>query len=93
MLVTQAVLWALVGAGINAAILMRLIWLPDPPPPPASRVIGALVGGVIGGVIGGALTQVSGSDPMPGIVGAAGGGLVVASLIATLAGGGERAAG
>ena len=78
-------LWALTGGGISSAIMMH-IWLPDPPPDAAGRFFTILVAGIIGGLVGGYLVQGSmgASDPMPGIVAAAGAGLILSAGAALL---------
>jgi hypothetical protein len=78
-------LWALTGGGVSTWLMMH-IWLPDPPPNIAGRYFAVLVAGVVGGAVGGYLVHTTGygSDSISGIVGAAGGGLILSGAVAFL---------
>jgi hypothetical protein len=79
-------LWALTGGGLSVAVMMHF-WLPDPPPPNVfNRFISVVVAGAVGGLVGGYLVHggLAASDPMPGIVAAAGGGLILSGIAAAL---------
>jgi hypothetical protein len=85
-------LWVLLGFALSTCFIMH-IWLPDPPPDILGKYITILVGGAVGGVIGGFLVHGrASSDPMPGIVGAAAGGLFLSGAVGFLIGAGRRAA-
>jgi hypothetical protein len=76
-------LWALTGGAIATWVMMRF-WLPRPLP--IIRYLGVFAAGVIGAVGGGYLVHIFGSDPMPAIVAATAGGLILAggaSLLST----------
>src|SRR6266481_4009262 len=92
---TLLLLWVITGGAIATALMMR-IWLPDPPPPPEiiGRYLGILIAGIIGGVVGGYLggQALGAKDPMQGIVGAAGGALILSGAGAFLGGAGRRIA-
>jgi hypothetical protein len=92
---TLLILWAITGGAIATWVMMH-IWLPDPPPPPEmiGRYVGILIAGIIGGVVGGYLGNMvrAGSDPMPGIVGAIGGALIVSGAALFLGGAGRGVA-
>lgn len=87
------ILWAITGGAIATWVMMH-IWLPDPPPPPEiiGRYVGILIAGIVGSVVGGYLGNMvrAGSDPMPGIVGAIGGALIVSGAAALFLGGAGR---
>lgn len=81
-------LWALTGGALSTWLMMH-IWLPDPPPNIAGRFFGVLIAGIAGGVAAGYLVRgaEASSNPMPGIVAAAAGGLILSGVVAVLAGG------
>jgi hypothetical protein len=82
-------LWLLTGGGLSVAVMMHF-WLPDPPPPNVfTRFISVLVAGVIGGVAGGYLvhSSLATSDPMPMIVAAGAGALILSGFVAALGAG------
>ena len=85
---TLLLLWALTGGGLSSTLMM-LIWLPDPPPDRVARFIATLVAAVVGGIVGGYLVNGSAamSNPMPGIVAAAGGGAILGAAVALLSAG------
>ena len=72
-------LWALTGGGIATSIMIR-IWLPRPLP--IIRYFSILIAGIVGGIVGGYLVHNSASDPMPGIVAAVAGGLILSGGVA-----------
>ena len=73
-------LWAIYGWGISTWLLMRVIWLPDPPPNWLGSYIVISAAGILGGVGGGMIAALVNSDPVPGVVGAFTGALVLAGL-------------
>src|SRR5438270_11429285 len=82
-------LWALTGGGLSVAVMMHF-WLPDPPPPNVfTRFLSVLVAGVVGGLASGSLVHgsLAASDPMPGLVASAAGGLVLSGIVAALGAG------
>ncbi len=85
-------LWVLLGFALSTWFMMHF-WLPDPPPDILGKYIAILVAGTVGGVIGGFLAHGrASSDPMPGIIGAAAGGLFLSGAVGLLTGAGRRAA-
>lgn len=86
-------LWVLTGFALSTWLMMH-IWLPDPPPDIFGKYITILVAGGVGGAFGGLLAHArASSDPMPGLVGAALGGLFLSGAVAFLGGArGQRAA-
>jgi hypothetical protein len=86
-------LWVLLGFALSTWFMMHF-WLPDPPPDTLGKYIAILVAGAVGGVIGGFLVHGSraSSDPMPGIIGAASGGLFLSGAVGFLSGAGRNAA-
>lgn len=82
-------LWLLTGGGISTAVMMHF-WLPDPPPPDVfSRFIKIVFAGAIGGLAAGYLinSQFAESNPMPSIIAAVGGGLILSGVAAALSSG------
>jgi hypothetical protein len=84
-------LWVLLGFALSTWFMMHF-WLPDPPPDILGRYITMLVAGVVGAVIGGFLVHRASSDPMPGIVAAASGGLFLSGAVGFLTGSRRKAA-
>jgi len=84
-------LWVLLGFALSTWFMMHF-WLPDPPPDIFGKYITILVAGVVGAVIGGFLVHRVSSDPMPGIVGAASGGLFLSGAIGFVSGSRRKAA-
>ncbi len=86
-------LWVLLGFALSTWFMMH-IWLPDPPPNILGKYITILVAGAVGAVIGGFLVHGSraSSDPMPGIIAAASGGLFLSGAVVFLTGSGRKAA-
>lgn len=74
-------LWVLTGGAIATTIMIR-IW--SPRPVPIMRYLTIFVAGIVGAIVGGYLVQGSSSDPMPGIVAAAAGGLILSGAVAAL---------
>jgi hypothetical protein len=74
-------LWILTGGGISTAVMMHY-WRPDPPPN-FSRFIKILVAGALGGLASGYLVHhsLASAEPMPGIVAAAFGGLILSGFV------------
>lgn len=72
---TLLLLWGLTGGGIATLIMMRLHWLPRPLP--IMRYVSIFIAGIVGGIAGGHLVDISISNPMPGIVAASAGGLIL----------------
>jgi hypothetical protein len=86
-------LWTLLGFALSTWVMIHF-WLPDPPPNILGKYITVLVAGAIGGLIGGFLAHGRAlSDPMPGIIGAAAGGLFLSGAVGFLTGAGRRSAG
>lgn len=75
------VLSALIGWGVSSLILMRIFWLPDPPPGAFAKWIIVSGAGVAGGVLGGLVANYASAEPMPGIFGAIAGSLVLVGLV------------
>jgi hypothetical protein len=75
-------LWILTGGGISTAVMMHF-WLPDPPPNIFGRFIKILVAGALGGLASGYLVHhsLASAEPMPGIVAAAFGGLILSGFV------------
>lgn len=86
-------LWVLLGFALSTWFMMHF-WLPDPPPDILGKYIAILLAGAVGAVIGGFLAHGSraSSDPMPGIIGAASGGLFLSGAVGFLTGVGRKAA-
>ena len=85
-------LWVLLGFALSTWFMMH-IWLPDPPPNVLAKYITILVAGAVGGVIGCFLAHGrASSDPMPGIIAAAAGGLFLSGAVGFLTGAGRKAA-
>jgi uncharacterized YccA/Bax inhibitor family protein len=86
-------LWVLLGFALSTWFMMH-IWLPDPPPDILGKYITILVAGAVGGLIGGFLAHGSRTspDPMPGIIGAASGGLFLSGAVGFLTGAGRKVA-
>jgi hypothetical protein len=84
-------LWLLTGGALSTWLMMH-IWLPDPPPEFLGRYFGVLIAGMVGGVAAGYLVHggASMSNPMPGIVAAAAGGLVLSGVVAAFMGASRR---
>lgn len=80
------ILSALVGWGLASWVLMRVIWLPDPPPDAFGKFITTSIAGIVGGLLGGAAVGTLASDPMPGVtlVGALAGAMVVVAGLRAL---------
>ena len=85
-------LWAISGGAIATWVMIH-IWLPDPPPDIWGRFFSILVLGIIGGLVGGGLLNGSlqSPDPMPGIVGALGAGLILSGAAGLLTGAARKA--
>ncbi len=86
---TLLLLWLITGGAVSLAIMMHY-WLPDPPPPDVfTRFIKVLVAGAVGGVASGYLvhSSLASSDPMPAIVAAAAGGVVLSGFVVALGSG------
>ena len=82
-------LWVLTGGALSTWLMMH-IWLPDPPPDIVGRFFGVLIAGMAGGVAAGYIVHSAGaSDPMPGIVAAAAGGLILSGVVAAFMGAGR----
>lgn len=89
----QWILWAVLGWGLSSAFLMRVIWLPDPPPDRVSKFLIASVAGILGGVAGGwAAANFAASDPMPAhlALGALAGSAIFTAAFGAFSGGGVR---
>jgi hypothetical protein len=86
-------LWVLLGFALSTWFMMHF-WLPDPPPNILGKYITILVAGAVGAVIGGFLVHGSraSSDPMPGIIAAASGGLFLSGAVGFLTGAGRKVA-
>lgn len=77
-------IWAISGWCGNEIRRWRLPPAPPPPDPWVPWLVGTVVG-VLGGIAGGGLFNAIGaSDPMPGIVGALMGGVVLSGFVARL---------
>lgn len=85
-------LWVLLGFALSTWFMMHF-WLPDPPPNIQVKYLTILVAGAVGAVIGGFLVHGSraSSDPMPGIIAAACGGLFLSGAVGFLTGQGRKA--
>ena len=85
-------LWVLLGFALSTWFMMHF-WLPDPPPNILVKYLTILVAGAVGAVIGGFLVHGSraSSDPMPGIIAAASGGLFLSGAVGFLTGQGRKA--
>jgi hypothetical protein len=76
-------LWGLTGGGIASFVMMALVWSRDPVP--FAKYLGIVVTGIVSGLIGGMwMHSLAGSNPMPGIVGAASLSAIVSSGIPSL---------
>lgn len=56
-------LWALVGWGLAAWVMMRIFWLPDPPPNWLTQFVALGIAGAAGGIGGGLVAGASNSTP------------------------------
>lgn len=73
--------YVLFGGGIASWLMMRIKWLPDPPPPDVwRRYLVVLVAGIVGGVVGGLLGNV-GQWPFYPVIGAASGSTILTGAI------------
>jgi hypothetical protein len=86
-------LWVLLGFALSTWFMMHF-WLPDPPPDILGKYISSSWLAPWGALIGGFLVHGprASSDPMPGIIGAAAGGLFLSGAVGFLTGKGRRAA-
>jgi hypothetical protein len=80
------ILWLLIGWGLSSWVLMRVFWLPDPPPDWLGRYVTVTVLGIAGAMAGGYAVSLVISDPMPGIFGAAAAALIPIGLFRGLSG-------
>jgi uncharacterized membrane protein YfcA len=83
--------FALFGGAIASWVMMRIKWLPDPPPPDIKgRYLTVLIVGIVAGVVGGYFGM-AGSNLMPGLamLGAGSASFVAAGGIAILSSAGR----
>ncbi|HUI61379.1 MAG TPA: hypothetical protein VLX90_14210 [Steroidobacteraceae bacterium] len=76
-------LWGLFGWSLSSWAMMRIFWLPDPPPDWMGRYIVVNLAGIIGGMGGGALVSriVLDSTPRVSIIGAFAGSMVLVGIL------------
>ena len=79
-------LWAIIGWGLSSAVLLRVFWMPDPPPDWLRSYLAASFAGIVGGIGGGLAASLVQSDPMPGIVGAIAGALAFVAIVRGISG-------
>ena len=77
------IMWALFGWALSSWALMRIFWLPDPPPDWIGRYITVSIAGILGGAGGGALVSRMVLDPTPrvSIIGAFAGAMVLVGIL------------
>lgn len=85
-------LWVLTGFAVATWVMMH-VWGPDPQPFNAGKYVGIVVAGAVGAVVGGFLVSRGSSNPMPGFIGAAAGGVFLAGLVGLAIGSGAKSGG
>lgn len=78
--------YVLMGFVLSPSVMLRVFWMPDPPPSWLSIFIKLGIAGAVGGGLGGMLGHML-SDPMPGhaLIAAASGSLFLGGFMAATA--------
>ena len=78
---SHAVLYAFFGAAFTSWLMMRIIWMPDPPPFVKGKYLPLILAGAVGGLVGGYL----GADNiLVSLIGAGSGSAILTGAVAIL---------